>query len=70
MKTFPSALDDGYHARELASMYRSDQIWVSSDYEKMTLAEKYNIVNTKILPFFIRKKKLMELKKNLKKITV
>ena len=52
LKEFPSALEDDYHARELASIYRSDITWISSEYEKMMLERLYGLERLLVMPIF------------------
>jgi hypothetical protein len=52
MRAWPSPAEDKICARELASCYRSDLVFVSSDYEKLRLMTNYNLGNLATLPFF------------------
>lgn len=68
LKTFPDPMEDKLHARELASCYRSDQVFVTSDYEKMQLKTRYDFKNVTILPFFYYKKDIDEAQSTVKVI--
>ncbi len=42
--------------RELASMYRSDLVLFSSDYEQMKSINEHKLTNTGLLPLFYEEK--------------
>jgi len=51
LNSFPQVKENEYNAREVASLYRSDFVLFSSDYEQMRVKRAYQLENTGCLGF-------------------